>query len=662
MIVPLLVLNYNGRRLLAECLPSVVRAAAESRHDCRVAVIDNDSTDDSLALLATQFPQVSVFRCPNLGLCSYNQVLAELESPVAVLLNNDIKLDRGCVDPLVVPLDEHDAAHDPRCFMTAPLCRQFDGETYEGLKTAVGWRWGLVQATSLYPGHEATIDQPDFTASAGAILAVNRRVFLDLGGFDPLYLPGRLEDLDFAFRGFQAGYHARYVPEAVAYHRGLGTFGEVFGQAGCDDLALRNTLLFQWKNLRHPAHLARQVAGGLTRLAADVARAPLVARERRWAFCRALGGAIGRLGRLRTGRRLPGSLAREREFFRRFSPAELGESKLSEEACLPLVAAHPGHSPSKSSEVVKSFGGRVSGPPEPSEPPTASCSLAVVEQRRGTRTRSRFRSGHLIPQSRDETFLPLVASQPGHSPSESRQVATPFGGRVSGPPACAADERRRAGAYPLSRWYLRPAAGWLASVLASTSIRPAHLTVCGLFAAIAAAAVLLSRAELAPLAGGLVLVAWFFDRADGQLARLRNAASPWGAWLDANVDELADVGLHVATAAAAAALTASTLPWALLVAFLAGKYLFMHGLMFEEQAAGSSAGVAYDHGNPSGAAGWVRSLYHLPGNADVRVHLLAGAILCGWMTSELALVAVYYNFRWVVRYLLVARRLDGGVR
>ncbi len=315
MLVDLLVLSFNGRRLLAECLPSVLRAAEGAGHRCVVTVIDNDSSDGSAEWLAEEFPQVRVVRRPNRGLCSFNEVVGESAADVAVLLNNDITLEPDCIDPWVTPL-----ADDTRCFMTAPLCWQPDGQTYEGFRTAVGWRWGLVQATALFPGHEKTMTRPGFTASAGAALAVDRRKFVELGGFDPLYLPGRLEDLDFAFRGYQAGYHARYVPEAVAYHQGMATFGKAFGAAGCDRLALRNTLLFQWKNLRHPRHVVRQLCGLPLRLLRDVARAPWVGRERRWAFVGALFGALRRLGRLRDAdfqsRR---SVGREREFFRRFA-------------------------------------------------------------------------------------------------------------------------------------------------------------------------------------------------------------------------------------------------------------------------------------------------------------------------------------------------------
>jgi GT2 family glycosyltransferase len=326
MLVHLLVLNYNGRRRLAECLPSVLHAAAHSRHCCEVAVIDNDSTDDSVAWLGEHYPQVGVIRRPNRGLCSFNDVVPGLEGPVAVLLNNDVSLHPRCIDPLVAPLLKRQPSEASPCFMTAPLCWRPDGRTYEGLKTAVCWRFGLVRATALFPGHEATIRRPGLTASAGAALAVDRRRFAELGGFDPLYLPGRLEDLDFAFRGYLAGYHARYVPQSVMYHCGMATFREVFGQEGCERLALRNTLLFQWKNLRDPLHVVQQVFALPARLALDVVRAPWLPVARRWMFLRAVFGALGRLGQLRsTAYRPKVTVAREREFFRRFHPRRMAK-------------------------------------------------------------------------------------------------------------------------------------------------------------------------------------------------------------------------------------------------------------------------------------------------------------------------------------------------
>jgi phosphatidylglycerophosphate synthase len=156
------------------------------------------------------------------------------------------------------------------------------------------------------------------------------------------------------------------------------------------------------------------------------------------------------------------------------------------------------------------------------------------------------------------------------------------------------------------------------------------------------------------LAAVLVLTHWFFDRADGQLARLQDSATPLGAWLDANLDELADLSMQAAVAYSLFQAHFSHWPITLLVLFLVGKYLFMVGLWLEATAApapSSEVGQARNHSS------LLHSSYHFLANADVRVHLLALALFAGQLWIQLALVAVYYNVRWLARYLLVVQRL-----
>lgn len=334
--VEVFVLNFNGSELLARCLPSVLRACQASRHRPRLVVIDNSSTDESVRLLQT-LPDVRIKHCINRGLCSFNDALAESSCRVAVLLNNDIQLAADSLEALTAPLLEQapalEHAADRRLatqagpyFLTAAQCWKTDGGGYDGQKTAVAWRWGLIQATSQFPGHQRGIFAPGRTASAGAAVAVDRRRFLALGGFDELYLPGRLEDVDLAYRAYQAGLRCLYVPDAVAWHVGMGSFGPVYGAAGNDHLALRNTLLFQWRHLRHPLNRVRQAAGFLARGLADVALAPLQPKPRRWRFFRAWRAAARRWQEQSAGstaRRSPApaaSLEREWEFFREYHP------------------------------------------------------------------------------------------------------------------------------------------------------------------------------------------------------------------------------------------------------------------------------------------------------------------------------------------------------
>jgi GT2 family glycosyltransferase len=306
----ILVLNYNGCELLAECLPSVIEAAARAHGECAVSVVDNGSTDSSIERLAHRWPEVRVFQEPNRGLASFNHVLPRLDEPYVLLLNNDVKLGPDSVDPLLDALE-----HSGDALFAAPLCWTFDGQFYEGMRTRVHTRFGLVQGMCRVPGYGALVHEPDLTAAAGPVLAVDRHKFLALGGYDPLYFPGRIEDLDLGFRAWMAGWKGYYVPESVAYHRGFGSFEPAFGRSGCDLLAARNSLLFAWKNLS-----GRRLAAHLGWLPVRLAHA--VATGRR-TFVKAVFEAMKRLNQVREGRRAlavgHGSWAsRQESFFERF--------------------------------------------------------------------------------------------------------------------------------------------------------------------------------------------------------------------------------------------------------------------------------------------------------------------------------------------------------
>lgn len=306
----ILVLNYNGRDLLAECLPSILDAARQAPMPCAVVVIDNASTDDSISFLRDRWPSVRIEHEPNRGLASFNHVLARRDEDVILLLNNDVKLDPDSVAPLVDAVRRH-----PDALFSAPCCWTFDGQTYEGMRTRVRMRFGMIQGCCRVPGFERHIDRPALTASAGPILAVDRLKFLALGGFDELYFPGRLEDLDLGFQGWMLGWKGYYVPESVAYHRGFGSFGPAFGATGCDRLAVRNTLLFSWKNLSG-RHLFAHLAWLAVRLITAICLGRLE-------LLKAFREALGQLGKALASRRRvrsdhPHWTARQNAFFEEF--------------------------------------------------------------------------------------------------------------------------------------------------------------------------------------------------------------------------------------------------------------------------------------------------------------------------------------------------------
>ncbi len=214
--------------------------------------------------------------------------------------------------------------------------------------------------------------------------------------------------------------------------------------------------------------------------------------------------------------------------------------------------------------------------------------------------------------------------------------------------------------YPISRWYARPCAEFVADAFVATSLRPSHVTFVGLTCGLSAAACLVVWPTGLYLAATLMWLSWFCDRLDGALARRQHTASAWGAWFDANSDEIVDLGIHAAVAYAATEMSTSSWGWAMYIAFVFGKYQLMHGMSTERDimALHDRADRGWRSTRTAGGS-WIGRLYHLPANADVRAHLLILALLTGWLQIELLLLAVYYNFRWIARTGLVAARLRG---
>jgi N-acetylglucosaminyl-diphospho-decaprenol L-rhamnosyltransferase len=237
------ILNYNGADLLPQCLPSIVLAASKARHPTRVTLLDNGSTDSGLAYTAQHFPQVDIVKAPaNRILCSYNDYLPQMQEPVALLLNNDIRVDEDFVDPLIEKFEQ-----DPSAFLVAPRVMSFDGTKIEAARSKAGLRWGLFWCNARYPGYEQEASQPSETFSSG-FGAISREKFLTLGGYDDRYLPGIYEDVDLCFRAQKAGYHLYYEPKSVVYHMGQATFKREFGSYKTAVMAQRNSFLFMWKN------------------------------------------------------------------------------------------------------------------------------------------------------------------------------------------------------------------------------------------------------------------------------------------------------------------------------------------------------------------------------------------------------------------------------
>ena len=240
----ILILNYNGRDLLGKYLPSFQESVRRSEYPCRLSVLDNCSTDDSVEILKKSFPDVGVIVArENKVLYSYNEAVAGLNEDIVILMNNDIRVEPEFVNELIKPfLNSKDV------FFVTPKCLSLRDGSYEGSKTKATIRYGVFWSSAIYPGHEEQIESLGLTFQGG-FGAFDRKKFLELDGYDDLYLPGRLEDADLCFRAYKKGWKCLYQPKSVVYHEGGVSFHRRFGASKTLVINWRNTFLFMLKNL-----------------------------------------------------------------------------------------------------------------------------------------------------------------------------------------------------------------------------------------------------------------------------------------------------------------------------------------------------------------------------------------------------------------------------
>ncbi len=215
----------------------------------------------------------------------------------------------------------------------------------------------------------------------------------------------------------------------------------------------------------------------------------------------------------------------------------------------------------------------------------------------------------------------------------------------------AEDELARRRHYqPLGRFWALGLARMLATRLSSTRIRPNHLTItAGLLMLSAAALIAMASASsvAGPIAAALMALALVLDTADGHLARLQGTASPFGRWLDANLDELADMALHAAVAWSLFAPSRNP-AWLLLgMAYGMGKYLFLVG---QHTWIGSESAPAPAPAPSSGVPSLAelslsRRISHWIGHADLRWHAWIVLAVLGCLKWELILFSLYFPLR-----------------
>ncbi len=218
--------NWNGAKLLRPCLQSL-RLQTFKAFD--VVVVDDGSRDESLRMLADEFPEVRVAGwSENRGItAAFNECVRQCRGEMLALLNNDMEVDTGWLESLHAALQA-----DQTIGACASKILFIDRRTIN----AVGDFYrkdGIPGNRGVHEIDQGQYDQPElvFGPSAGAAL-YRRQLFDEVGLFDERFV-GYCEDVDWNFRMQLAGYRCMYVPSAIAYHWGSATGGGVLASYRC---------------------------------------------------------------------------------------------------------------------------------------------------------------------------------------------------------------------------------------------------------------------------------------------------------------------------------------------------------------------------------------------------------------------------------------------
>ena len=226
--VAIVILNWNGARMLEQYLPSVVRY---SREEATVYVADNASTDDSLQLLKSRFPEVRLITLErNWGFAEgYNRALAQIDAEYYLLLNSDVEVTHHWLTPLIQILDAHPdiAACQPK------LLSVFNRTSFEYAGASGGFidRYGYPFCRGrIFETVEKDNGQYDNVAdvlwATGAALLIRARDYNKVGGLDGRFFAHN-EEIDLCWRLRILGRRIVCVPDSQVFHVGGGTLPKV---------------------------------------------------------------------------------------------------------------------------------------------------------------------------------------------------------------------------------------------------------------------------------------------------------------------------------------------------------------------------------------------------------------------------------------------------
>ena len=246
--VAVVILNFNGKKFLEKFLPNVIEHSSEVAD---IIIADNASTDDSVAFMKENYPNIRLITNDFNGGFStgYNIALRQVEAKYYCLLNSDIEVTPHWIEPVIELMES-----DPMIAACQPKILSYhDKNKFEYAGAGGGFidKYGYPFCRGRIFQHlENDEGQYDDTKevfwATGACMFVRADVYHKFGGLDDSFF-AHMEEIDFCWRVKNQDYKVMYCPQSKVYHIGGGTLPK--SSARKTYLNFRNNLSLLMKNL-----------------------------------------------------------------------------------------------------------------------------------------------------------------------------------------------------------------------------------------------------------------------------------------------------------------------------------------------------------------------------------------------------------------------------
>lgn len=248
--VSVIILNWNGRKLLEQFLPSVLQHSLSD--ECEVVVADNGSSDDSVEFLQTNYPDVPLILFDkNFGFAEgYNKAIQLVDAEYVVLLNSDVETTLDWLSLLISYMDANPdvAAAQPKILdFKQKKAFEYAGAA-GGFIDKYGYPFCRGRILHIVENDEGQYDSeiPVFWAT-GACLCIRKKDYTNVGGLDSRFF-AHMEEIDLCWRLNARGRKVVCVPSSVVYHVGGASLNKENPKKTY--LNFRNNLLMIYKNVQ----------------------------------------------------------------------------------------------------------------------------------------------------------------------------------------------------------------------------------------------------------------------------------------------------------------------------------------------------------------------------------------------------------------------------